>query len=294
MKRIVLLLSITAMIFSFQEIHSQSLRDRVKKVVFKESKEAEAEVDSTTNDEPDESLESTTTNFKNKVMMNALGLTGNVEYEPAYDFDAHIQMEISNYKKNGKLDNQMLYDSYVQKESADYAMEFSDKGSKSIIIFDTKNSAMVILSNSDGEKTGFATTIDAEALAEEAEAYEEEDSALEPYPSNYKKTGKTKNILGYSCDEYLVEDEATEVHMWVSEKLGKEMRKEWMNNTQTFGAMFTQAYALNGMVLEYNFLDKEDGDKVVMQVTKIDLNHKHKVSTDGYNIMSMKQQTEDE
>ena len=82
--------------------------------------------------------------------------------------------------------------------------------------------------------------------------------------------------------------------MWASEKLGKEMRKEWLNNKQTFGAMFTQAYALNGMVLEYDFLDKEDGDKIVMQVTKIDLNHNHKVSTDGYNIMSMKQQTEEE
>jgi hypothetical protein len=294
MKAIVLLLSITAMIFSFQEIHSQSLRDRVKKAIFKEPVETTSEEDSVSEDEPDESVESATNNFSNKVMMNTLGLSGNVEYEPAYNFDAHIQMEISNYKKNGKLDNQMLYDSYVQKESADYAMEFSDKESKSVIIFDTKNSAMVILSNSDGEKTGFATTIDAEALTEEAEAYEEEDSASEPYPYNYKKTGKTKNILGYSCDEYLVEDEATEVHMWVSEKLGKEMRKEWMNNTQTFGAMFTQAYALNGMVLEYNFLDKEDGDKTIMQVTKIDLNHKHKVSTDGYNIMSMKQQTEDE
>ena len=294
MKRIVLLLSITALLFSFQEIHSQSLRDRVKKVVFKEKKEVQAETDSTTNDEPDESVESATNNFTNKVMMNALGLTGNVEYEPVYNFDAHIQMEISNYKKNGKLDNQMLYDSYIQKENADYAMEFNDDGSKSLIIFDTKNSAMLILSNNDGEKTGFATTIDAEAMAEEAEAYEEEDSASDPDPFNYKKTGKTKNILGYSCDEYLVEDEATEVHMWVSEKLGKEMRKEWLNNKQTFGAMFTQAYALNGMVLEYDFLDKEHGDKTIMQVTKIDLNHKHSVNTAGYNIMSMKQQTKDE
>ena len=48
------------------------------------------------------------------------------------------------------------------------------------------------------------------------------------------------------------------------------------------------------MVMEYDFLDKEDGDKMVMQVTKIDLNHTHKVSTEGYTIMSMKQQTEDE
>ena len=292
MKRIVLLLSITAMIFSFQEIHSQSLRDRVKKVVFKESKEAKAEVDSTTNDEPDESVESATNNFTNKVMMNAMGLTGNVDYEEAYNFDAHIQMEITTYKKNGKLDNQMLYDSYVQKENADYAMEFSDDGSKSLIIFDTKNSAMLILSNNDGEKTGFATTIDPEAMAELAEEYvEEEEADMNAYKP--AKTGKSKDILGFKCDEYLVENEETEVHMWVSEKLGKEMRKEWMGNQQTFGSMFTHAAYMNGMTLEYDVIDK-GGQKSVMQVKKIDLNHKHNVSTNGYNIMSMKQQTEEE
>jgi len=293
MKRIVLFLSLTALIFSFQEIHSQSLRDRVKKAVFKEPVEVKSEEDSTTEIETDDPIESSSTNFTNKVMMNAMGLTGNVEHETEYSFDAHIQMEISEYKKNGKLDNQMLYDSYVHKEDADYAMEFSDDESKSIMIFDTKNSAMLILTNSDGEKTGFATTIDPETMAEETEAYEE-DSEVDSDPFNYKKTGKTKMILGYSCDEYLMEDEASEVRMWVSEKLGKEMRKEWLNNKQTFGAMFSSAYALNGMVMEYDFLDKEDGDKMVMQVTKIDLNHTHKVSTEGYNIMSMKQQTEEE
>ena len=293
MKRILVLLSIAAMLFSFQDVNSQSLRDRVKKAVFKEPKETTSEEDATNEAEEEESLEAASENFTNKVMMNALGLTGNVEHETEYNFDGHIQMEISNYKKNGKLDSQMLYDSYVHKEDADYAMEFSDDQSKSIMIFDTKNSAMLILTNSDGEKTGFATTIDPETLAEEAEAYEE-DSEVDSDPFNYKKTGKTKMILGYSCDEYLMEDEASEVRMWVSEKLGKEMRKEWLNNKQTFGAMFSSAYALNGMVMEYDFLDKEDGDKMVMQVTKLDLNHTHKVSTEGYNIMSMKMNTEEE
>ncbi|RLE00895.1 MAG: hypothetical protein DRJ13_07770, partial [Bacteroidetes bacterium] len=120
MKRIVLLLSIIALLFSFQEIHSQSLRDRVKKVVFKEKKEAPAETDSTTNDEPEESVESATNNFTNKVMMNALGLPGNVEYESDYNFDAHIQIENSKYKKNGTLNNQMLYESYTHNKNANY------------------------------------------------------------------------------------------------------------------------------------------------------------------------------
>lgn len=296
MKRIVLLLSITALLFSFQEIHSQSLRDRVKKAVFKEPKKVKAEDDSTTVIEIDDPTESSSANFSNGIMMNALGLTGNVEYDSDYNFDAHIQMEITNYKKNGKLDHQMLYDSYVQKENADYAMEFSDKGNTSVIVFDTKNSAMLILSNSDGEKTGFATTIDPEAMAELAEKYAEDYAEEEDLDMNaYKpvKTGKSKVILGYKCDEYMVKNEDSEVHMWVSEKLGKEMRKEWMGNQQTFGGMFTHAAYMNGMTLEYDIVDSK-GLKSVMLVKEIDLNYKHKVSTDGYNIMSMGKKSKEE
>ncbi len=297
MKRIVLLLSISALLFSFQDIHSQSLRDRVKKAIFKEES-VEVKDDSTTVVEIEDAGESSSAKFSDKIMMDALGLTGNVAYEADYNFDAYIQMEITNYKKNGNLDNQVLYDNYLDKEAADYAMVFKDGKDQSTIIFDTKNSAMLILADSDGEKTGFATTIDPAAMAELAEDYEDEgeveNADLSDY-SSYKpvKTGKTKQILGYSCDEYLMEDEESEVHMWVSEKLGKEMRKEWMKNQQTFGAMFTYAYALNGMVLEYDLMEK-DGEKTIMLVTKIDMNHSHSVSTNGYTIMSMRQKTEEE
>ena len=292
MKRIVLLLSITALIFSFQEIHAQSLRSRLRDKILNDNLEAQASRDSIMAVEEGREPDKTPNTTMDQVYLDALGLSGNVDYEEEYHFNAYIQMEITTYKKNGKLDDQVVYDNYLHKEDADYAMVFKDKGDKSTIIFDTKNSAMLILAESDGEKTGFATTIDPEAMADLVADYEEEE---EVDMDSYKpvKTGKTKQILGYSCDEYLVEDEESEVHMWVSEKLGKEVRKEWMSNQQTFGSMFTHAYALNGMVLEYDVMDK-DGSKSVMQVQQIDMNHSHNVNTNGYTIMSMRQKTDDE
>jgi hypothetical protein len=294
MKLSISYLAILTMLFSFQALQSQSLRQKVMQRLTKEK--AEIKDDSVTVVEMDDVSQSSNARMSNKVMMDALGLTGNVDYEPSYNFDAYIQMEISNYKKNGNLDDQIVYDNYIHKEAADYAMVFRDGNDQSTIIFDTKNSAMLILSDSDGEKTGFATTISPEAMADIAEEYAEEEEIEETdlTPYNMKKTGKSKDILGYKCDEYLVEDEEAEVHMWVSDKLGKEMRKEWMKNQQTFGGMFMQAYALNGMVLEYDLLDKDDGKKTIMLVTKIDLNHKHSVATGGYTVMSMRQKTEEE
>lgn len=292
MKRIIFFLSLTALIFSFQDIQAQSLRQRLKQKILNDNLEAQAKRDSLKAVEEGREPDPTPNTTMNHVYMDALGLTGNVDYEPSYNFDAYIQMEITSYKKNGKLDEQILYDNYLHKQDADYAMVFKDKGNQSTIIFDTKNGAMLILSDSDGEKTGFATGFDPETLAENAEAYvEEEEYDMDSYKP--VKTGKTKNILGYSCDEYLVEDEETEVHMWVSEKLGKEMRKEWMKNQQTFGTMFAHAYYLNGMVLEYEVME-DNGEKTIMQVTKIDMNHSHSVSTSAYAIMSMKQKSGDD
>lgn len=290
MKRIILCLSVTALIFSFQEASSQSLRSMVKKRLGKENIEIKSKKDSMTVIEIDDASESSSAHFTDEAVMSAFGLTDNVPYETEYSFDAYIQMEISDYKKNGKLDDQIVYDNYLHKKDADYAMVFKDDNDKSTMIYDTGNKAMLIMTDSDGEKSGFATTIDPEAMAQRSEAYADESDAV---PPNFKKTGKTKKILGYNCDEYLVEDEESEVHMWVSEKLGKEMQKEWMNNQQTFGGMFTHAYAINGMVMEYDVME-ENGEKTIMVITKIDLNHNHSVSTEGYTIMSMRKKTAEE
>lgn len=290
MKQFLILLSILAFVTTLQDTQAQSIRSMMRKKIINDNLEAQAERDKAkaieAGEEPDKHPNTTMTH----VYMDALGLSGNVDYESDYDFDAYIQMEVSEYNKNGKLKDKTIYDSYTNKESLNYAMVFSDKDDRSTIIFDDENSAMLILADNDGEKTGFAMGIDKEDLAEDAEEYAEEPDT-KPYDAY--KTGKTKTILGYSCDEYLIDDENTETHMWVSEKLGKQVRREMLNNQQTFGASFYHAAYMNGMVLEYDYLDKEDGERVVMQVTAIDLNHSHTISTTSYAVMSMAQPSED-
>ena len=291
MKKTLIFLFSLAMILSFQDSQAQSIRSMIRKKVIGDNLEAQAKRDSARaveqGEEPDKSPNTT----MDRVYMDALGLSGNVDYEENYSFDAFIQMEVSEYNKNQKLKDKMMYDSYINKEAVDYAMVFTDKDTKSTIIFDTKNSAMLILSESDGDKTGFAMGIDPEDLADEVEEQVEE-SGVDSYAPY--KTGKTKTILGYSCDEYLVEDESSEAHMWVSEKLGKQVRREMLNNQQTFGAAFYHAAYMNGMVMEYDFLEKDGGDRTVMVVTDIDLNRSNTISTRNYSVMSMKGSSQEE
>jgi hypothetical protein len=283
------------LIFCVPDAFSQSLRQMVKKKIIKDNLEAQAKRDSVRAVEAGEEPDKSPNTSLNHVYLDALGLSENVDYKSNYKFDAYIQMEVSEYKKNEKLKDQHVYDTHISKEQIDYAMVFKDEDSKSTIIFDQENSAMLMLTDNDGEKNGFAMGVDPEAMAEMAEEYAEENGeemdtdAYHPY-----KTGKKKDILGYSCEEYMVEDSISIIHMWVSDELGKKVRKDMLKNQQTFGAAFYHAAYMNGMVMEYEHFDKEDEEKTVMKVTDIDLNRSYSISTGSYAIMSMKNQTPDE
>ena len=204
MKRTITFLSVLALLLSFQEANSQSIRSLIRNKIIEDQLESQAKRDSAraveAGEEPDPSPNTT----MDQVYMDALGLSGNVDYEPVYTFDAYIQMEVSEFRKNDNLKDKVVYDSYLSNQGMDYAMDFEDKSNKSTIIFDSENSAMLFLSDSDGEYTGFAMSIDPEAIAKQAAEYAEESETDRYKP---QKTGKTKTILGYSCEEYLVEDD---------------------------------------------------------------------------------------
>lgn len=198
-------------------------------------------------------------------------------YDEVYNFDTYIQMQISDLG-----DNSVTYDAYISKDGSNYAVLFSDDGTNSVILIDTKNSSILMLSEEDGEKTGVAMGIDSEALAELTTEVNEVDQSYADM-----KTGNTKTILGYSCDEYLIEEDGTESRIWTSEKLGKEVSKEILANQQLFGGAFVQAAGMNGMTLEFIF--KDGSDTRTMNVTKIDLNAKNKIKVSDYAVMSMGQ-----
>jgi len=217
----------------------------------------------------------------NEILNQIGGAGGKANYESAYKFDTYMQMEISD------PDNQKVtYNAYLTRDGSNYAVTFTDGGANSIIIFDTENSTMLILSADGGEKPGFAMGIDPEAFSQMITEESEEDEKL-----NYEhfKTGKSKTILGYVCDEYLIQDDKSEVHIWSSEKLGKEVEMEIFNNQQIFSGAFLYAANVNGMPLEYTFKDGNSGEESVMKVTKIDLNTNKTISTAEYAVMTMGQ-----
>ena len=198
-------------------------------------------------------------------------------YEQAYIFSTYVQMSLTD---NGN--QTVVYDAYLNKAGDVTAILFSDGGAQSVVLIDTKNNAVLLLSEDEGEKTGIAMGYDPAALSEVSGEINEDDY------SSYK-TGKTKDILGYSCDEYVIKEDGTKVQMWVSAKLGKEVEQDLLGNEQVFGGAFLHAARANGMVMEYNYTDENSGENRKLVITKLDLKAMYSVKTSEYAIMSMGQ-----
>ena len=61
----------------------------------------------------------------------------------------------------------------------------------------------------------------------------------------------------------------------------------------TYGAVFLYAAYAKGMVMEYEEKDKESGDRTIMQVTDINLNQSHTISTRAYPVVGVQKDKEE-
>jgi hypothetical protein len=220
--------------------------------------------------------------------LSGIGMTGSADVKDVYKFDAYIEMTIVNYDSDGEASDPGKYVSYIDADSPDYGISFAggDEDEEMLMIFDTENSLMLTLMESDGEKTGFAVAFTEDQQADIEESYKEGEENAETNPPDIKKTGKTKKILGYKCDEYKTEDETSIVSMWVTDDLEKKIDKTFMRNSN-FSGLFMHAYYTNGFVMEYEIEEKDDHEKSIMTVTDIDVDNVTSIKTGGYTIMNM-------
>ncbi len=238
--------------------------------------------------ENDDDYSSSSSGFGMNAILSGMGMTGSADVKDVYKFDALIEMTIVNYDSDGEASDPGKYVSYIDADSPDYGISFAggDEDEEMLMIFDTENSLMLTLMESDGEKTGFAVGFTEDQQASIEESYEEGEENAETNPPDIKKTGKTKKILGYKCDEYKTEDESSIVSMWVTDDLEKKIDKTFMRNSN-FSGLFMHAYYTKGFVMEYEIEEKDDHEKSIMTVTDIDVDNVTSIKTSGYTIMNM-------
>lgn len=204
-------------------------------------------------------------NFMERKMMQAMGLN-NVVYDQNYNFTSSMVMDIVTIDSLNNRDN-MQYTTLFSPEDISFALIFENANpetgepEKGTMIFDMKNYAMLILSEENGERSGMAMALPRDSADIQNEAMGiAADEVNEEYPEDfvhpmYMPTGKSKEIAGYKCDEYVYKNEEGTINLWITKDNKVNLSKAY-GQMQGFQALATGGWGYGmGTVMEMMFND---------------------------------------
>ncbi len=270
--------------------------DSIEKQYEKEQKK-ESKHSSNSNSNNQQSANKDLNSFMSKMGVS----TEPVSIEDSYSFNSSVTMNFKSYSKNGKLENDGNMISYfvtgqncIAYEFIDGNIKTSQKEKTGTFILDYKNKATIILSDENGEKSGLAYGLGdmvddddwEEAMKDNPEFNKQQESGI--VNPQVKKTGNTKSILGYRCEEYKYDDEDISSTFWITDEV------KWNNKgviSNVFSASIYSYGTPNGFLMESVSVDKETGEKSTYTITDIDKNANKTFDVSQYqitNIGSMK------
>lgn len=235
------------------------------------------------NEYPSRNYSSDSTSTSTASMMKSLGLSSPENVEESYDYTGNILMSVQTWDDKGKTEGEINYVTYMSDEYKGFAMEFYKENHRSLMIFDTRNGNMIILTESGGSKTGLVTAYNTDSLWNDEYSMSETVEEQSIYNKNLQKTGRTKTIAGYSCDEYRYEDEEIEGNVWMTDELPTEL---W---TRMFSANVIAASNIGnygGFVMELNQKNKENGEQNQVLVKEVNQDQPRTISTRDYQLIS--------
>jgi len=311
-----ILIYIMIIAFSASSLSAQGFLERVqKKAAERAARKAEERVDRKIDEKIDKGLdniensidspESKSSQQKSgndeqdsqammKMLSKMTGGESDYKLQDTYDFSGNFLMEMEIFEKE-KSSMKTKMRMFLTKDSEYIGMEVDTDAMTegqmqgAYILFDTPNKSMITFTKT-AETGGMALVMSLPDM-EDLEEFSDSDD-LEDYSSEntkIRKTGKTKTILGYSCDNYIIEDDETITDAWVTTSLP-------FNQYQAFNYMQASnpkaqsgglAGIPNGFLMEAESTHKKDKMKSVIKMLEVNPNKRTSFSTKGYNVMNM-------
>ncbi len=177
------------------------------------------------------------------------------EYQASYTFTSSVTYKIESAKKPGESQS-------INYNFGDQVIKMEANQEMSSII-DSKNGVMIMLNNKD--KTAMVMS----TKAMEAAMKQQQMSQGEKPAAKITKTGRTKTILGYKCEEMLIEsDKKTEV--WITKDAGIDVSNTFANMNKTSASQIpNEAFTEGGMLMEMNGYDAAGKVEMHMVMTAL-------------------------
>jgi hypothetical protein len=214
-----------------------------------------------------------------------------LKYSEEYNFTSRLYMQTETYDKQEvmKLDLWLYFSSKTSNAGIETKSVSNDQGNStpltSSIVMDGENKCIIILTEMTGSKMGIISP-----LPDENSAQKQTDGqpAQKAAPANFTKTGNTKVIAGYKCDEYSykdIENKSTGKVWFTKEANLKIDKRGWQ---QTGMAAYYDYAGFDGGIIMGNEAYDEKGKLTMKSETKeINQDFAHTISVKGYSMMQM-------
>lgn len=205
------------------------------------------------------------------------GINADVPVAESYQFTGFSVIEVSGIDEKGKSMEPTIMRSFLSEDAMIIGMEVENKESqkaseKIILIYDLERNASIILLENEGERSRMAYGIDLDKIEE---GIEMDDSDLENYEVSLRKTGNTKTIMGYTCEEFETEDEDGIATYWVTEHPIKGKNTFWGESNPYLAARMQDQKNVNfkdlpnGNMMELHYISKINKSKMTMNVIEL-------------------------
>jgi len=206
------------------------------------------------------------------------------KYEENYDFKGLIRMKTEMYEK-GKVEGVVDVDMWFNTNTGCMGMESStvqtDEGESisATAIVDVNNKVMITYAVMDGGKSGMIMLMPDSAANTGTVAETPADDVT------VRKTGSTRTICGYRCDEYEMIEEKDNVRslVWTTKDFELKGNSKMLGSQKGMPRNYGQ---MEGVMMASETYEKGNLTSK-MEVTKIDMNATHSISTAGASLMQM-------
>ena len=230
-----------------------------------------------------------------------------IKYSEEYDFTSRLWMQTESYEKKDvvKVDLYMYSNSSRPVVAMETKALSDEKGNTTPVtsewVMDGENKCFLLLTDSNGTKMGIISSFNEEKTTQtqpdaktvnqpnEKPSYQpKENPSQRITPTGFTKTGNTRMIAGYRCEEYSYTDpdNKTTGKLWFTKDANLKIDKRGWQRTG-LGAYYSYAGFGEGIILATEAYD-ENGKLTMKSETKeINSNYPHSISVKGYALRQM-------
>ncbi|HLN21506.1 MAG TPA: hypothetical protein VK213_10480 [Bacteroidales bacterium] len=267
--------------------------ERARAAAAEKEAPAQAEVaDASDDDDNDNNAGSQSSSSNQGAGMDFSGLFGNkvtLKYKDDYQFTSRLYMVSETYDKDDvmKIDMYMFYSNNspsIGMETQTITDEENTTSVQAKMVMDGDNKVFIMLTDVNGMKMGMIS----EVTDQNTNVIGPDGKPVKKYtPPTFTKTGNTKVIAGYKCDEYSYKSEdKTSGKVWFTKEADLQIDKRGWNNSN-MSYYYGSNQFNDGVILATESYDEKGKLQTKSETKEINKNFPHSISTAGYTLRQM-------